>query len=150
MEQRGPVKNSGFTLVELLIASTILFAALAIVADGYRSVVTASARSSDTASLLAPLPLIRTHIQERVRATPDDRVSGSGELLGVAFEFSADAVKFAPPQPVFDPDAAEMRYFEPRYRLYKISLMLSRGRQQETFIYQELAWLPRLKTAASR
>ena len=144
------MKRSGFTLVELLIASTILFAALAIVADGYRGVVTASARSSDTASLLAPLPLIRTHIQARVRATADERVSGSGTLLGVGFEFTAESVKFSPPQPTFDLETTEMLYFEPRYRLYEVSLILARGRRQETFVYQELAWLPNLQIAASR
>lgn len=144
------MKQSGFTLIELLIASTILFATLALVSEGYRGVVTASARSSDLASLLAPLPLIRAHIQDQVRSNPNDRISGAGELLGVAFEFSAETAQFLPPRPVFDPDISDMLYFEPRYRLYQISLVLKRGRQQQQFVYQELAWLPELQIAASR
>jgi type II secretory pathway pseudopilin PulG len=150
MEHRGIVRKAGFTLIELLIAATILFTALAIVADGYRSAVTASARSSDTASLLAPLPLVRAHIQDRVRTAAGERVSGTGELLGVTFEFSAETIQFAAPQPVFDPDSATMQYFEPRYRLYEVSLLLARGRTQEKLIYKELAWLPDVTVSVSR
>lgn len=143
------MKRSGFTLIELLIASTILFTTLTLVAEGYRSVVTASARSSDMASLLAPLPLIRNHVQDVLRVKPDERVVGSGDLLGVAFEFKAVSRSFLPPPPVFDPDISEMRYFSPRYRLYDVSLMVSRGRTEEEFLYQELAWLPELQSAVS-
>lgn len=143
------MKRGGFTLVELLIASTILFATLTLVAEGYRSVVTASARSSDMASLLAPLPLIRNHVQDVIRMKPDERVVGSGELLGVVFAFNAVSRSFLPPPAVVDPDISEMRYFAPRYRLYDVSLVVSRGRTKEEFLYQELAWLPELQSAVS-
>lgn len=150
VEHRKAVKQSGFTLIELLIASTILFATLAIVSEGYRASVEASSRASNVAALLTPLPLIQNAVQAEIRAEPSERVAGEGEIMGVSFSFEARSLRFAAPTPVFDPDIADMSYFAPRYRLYEVTLALTRGRTRQQFSYQELAWLPELRPAVSR
>ena len=49
-------RGAGFTLVEVLIAATILFATLAIVTESYRASLMASEKAPRTAKMLTPMP----------------------------------------------------------------------------------------------
>lgn len=133
---------NGFTLVEVLIASTILFAALTVISESYRASLLASERAAKTAQILTPLPLIIGHVQGRLRETPDDRVAGRGNALGVAFEFEARSTRFEAPPRRFDPDAGIVMTYKPRFRLYDVRLTLKLGTLERRFDYQEIAWSP--------
>ena len=135
-------RMDGFTLVEVLIASTILFAAITVISESYRASLMASDKATRTAEMLTPMPLIVGHVQGKLLETPDERVSGKGEILGVKFEFVAATTRFAPPPRRFVPETGEFQSFAPRFRLYDVQLTLRSGTQQRTFAYQELAWLP--------
>jgi hypothetical protein len=132
----------GLTLIEVLLAATILFTALAVAADSYRASVAASRKASTSVTLLAPLPGIVTAVQEALRANPDEKVQGRGELLGVSYQFDATSVAFAAPPSGFDQDSAEFVEYRPRFRLYQVQLSLKLGSATRQFGYQELAWLP--------
>lgn len=136
--------TAGFTLIEVLIASVILFATITVVAESYRTSLASSIRARATAELLTPLPLIVSTVRESLRSQPEERVKGEGELLGVRYSFEAVTVRFEAPPPVVDENADGLRRFAPRYRLYDVRLLLEHSAARRQFIYQELAWLPRL------
>lgn len=137
--------RAGFTLVEVLIASVILFATVTVIAESYRSSLAAGQRATITAEMLTPLPLITSTIRKQLRERPDERLRGDGELLGVGYFFEAVTVRFEPPPPTFDATIEDVRVFAPRYRLYDVRLSLERRSIQRQFLYQELAWLPTLE-----
>lgn len=140
----APIRR-GFTLIEVLIASVILFATITVIAESYRTSLASSLRASATAEMLTPLPLITSTIRTRLREAPDARVAGDGEILGVKYTFEAVSVRFEAPPPVPDENLQGLRVFSPRYRLYDVRLLLERRAMRRQFIYQELAWLPRLE-----
>jgi hypothetical protein len=135
-------RRRGFTLIEVLIASTILFTSLAVISESYRASLMATERASKTAEMLTPMPLIVGHIQSRLLETPDEYVSGRGEVLGVAYEFEARSVNFGSPARRVEPESGEYRTYQPRFRLYNVQLVVSTRTQKRTFSYQELSWLP--------
>ncbi len=135
-------RQLGLTLIEVLLAATILFTTLAVAADAYRTSVAASRKAATSVKMLAPLPGIITAVQEALRADPQDRLSGSGQLLGVNYKFDAITLKFAAPPSGFDQDSAEFVEYQPRFRLYKVDLTLMVGSADRVFSYRELAWLP--------
>jgi hypothetical protein len=139
-----PIRR-GFTLIEVLIASVILFATITVVAESYRASLFAGQRATALAEMLTPMPLITSTIRTRLREQPAEQLKGEGELLGVRYSFEAVTVRFEPPPPVVDIDLQDMRVFAPRYRLYDVRLSLERRSTRRQFIYQELAWLPRLE-----
>lgn len=141
----GPSNASGFTLIEVLIASVVLFATITVVAESYRANLAASRRASITAEMLTPLPLITSTIRTRLRDEPGERLVGDGTVLGVKYSFEAVSVRFEPPPPVIDPDADGLRFYSPRYRLYDVRLLIEHRALRRQFIYQELAWLRRLE-----
>lgn len=135
------MSRRGFTLIEVLIASTILFASLTVISEAYRASVLASQKATQLAELLTPLPLITDHVKEKLIANPVERLSGAGRLLDIDFFFEAQSRKFSPPASRFDPDSGARQVYSPRYRLYDIRLDLKSGRTQRSFRYQELAWI---------
>jgi prepilin-type N-terminal cleavage/methylation domain-containing protein len=130
----------GFTLLEVLIAATILFTVLAVATETYRNSLLASRRAEALVGMLTPLPLITSSIRDRLRADPVERLDGRAELLGVRYEWEATTVRYAPPARRFDADFGDFRDYPPRFRLYDVRLKLARGDQERVFLYQELAW----------
>lgn len=138
MSGRGAQR--GFTLVEVLIAATILFATLAVASETYRSALLSSSRAEGVVAMLTPLPLITSSIRSQLRSQPVEKLAGESELLGVSYEWEANTVRYGSPARRFDPDATDFVSYPPRFRLYDVRLKLRRGAQQREFLYQEVAW----------
>lgn len=132
----------GFTLVEVLVAAVIMFMVLATATLSLRSAYVASERAARVTELLAPLPWITPLIREELRANPAPEREGSGTLFGVDYRYRASTVLFGAPPPRFDPDATDFIEYPPRFRLYDVELELVREGETESFLYQEVAWLP--------
>lgn len=133
----------GFTLVELLIAGTILFAVITTITDAYRTSLQSSLRAEEAVRMITPLRFIVSDIANELQKDAAETRQGDGTMLGVSYRYSAQSVLFLPPASRFDPDTSNFRSYEPRYRLYDVNLTLTyRGRSRE-FKYQELAWTGR-------
>lgn len=133
-------RSRGLTLVEVLIASTILFAALTVAAETYRTVLSSSQKAAVRVELLTPIPTIVLAIRQELRDNPRDRVEGAGEMLGVSFSFEAVTTRFAPPAAQFDVDLGEFADYAPRFRVYDVRLEVRANSLSRSFVYQELAW----------
>jgi prepilin-type N-terminal cleavage/methylation domain-containing protein len=135
-------RQRGFTLLEVLIAATILFTALAVATETYRSNLLASSRAEALVTMLTPLPMITSSIRSQLRSNPVEKLDGGSELLGVRYEWEANTARYGAPPRRFDPDATDFITYRPRFRLYDVRLTLHRGQQKRVFLYQELAWEP--------
>lgn len=137
-------RQSGFTLIEVLIAAVIMFTVLATATLSLRGALVASERATRTTELLAPLPWITSTIREDLREATGDRLipeySGAGVLFGVGYRFRALNVRSGAPTSRFDADAIDFIEYAPRFGLYDIELELAREGETSSFIYQELAW----------
>ena len=130
----------GFTLLEVLIAATILFTVLAVATETYRNSLLASSRAEGLVSMLTPLPLITSSIRSHLRSNPVEKLDGRSELLGVSYEWEATTIRYGSPPRRFDPDATDFITYQPRFRLYDVRLKLRRAGQERAFLYQEVAW----------
>lgn len=143
-------KKNGFTLVEVLVASVIFFTVISSVTLGYQAAISAERASEKTARIVAIVPLVFRDVRERIRTNPESRLSASGVVRGVSFDFAAVSRVFSPPQPSFNIDNGELITFQPRYRLYDVSLRLELEGYTKHFKYTELAWSRDLQVAASQ
>lgn len=133
----------GFTLVEVMIASVILFGSLVAITEGYRTSVEASRRAEATIRMVTPLPLIVSQIRESILSDPQEANRGAGQMLGVSFRYEAVLSKSAAALPPPDPEGAVSPNLPERYRLYDIRVSLEvRGVAVREFVYQELVWSP--------
>ena len=135
-------RQRGFTLLEVLIAATILFTVLAVATETYRNSLLASGRAQGLVTMLTPLPLITSAIRNQLRSNPVEKLDGRSELLGVGYEWEAITVRYGSPPYRFDPDVTDFVSYPKRFRLYDITLKLRRAKQERVFLYQEIAWEP--------
>jgi prepilin-type N-terminal cleavage/methylation domain-containing protein len=135
-------RQRGFTLLEVLIAATILFTVLAVATETYRNSLLASSRAQGLVTMLTPLPLITSAIRNQLRSNPVEKLDGSSELLGVGYEWEAITVRYGSPPYRFDPDVTDFVSYPKRFRLYDITLKLRLAKQERVFLYQEIAWEP--------
>ena len=131
---------SGMTLVEVLIAATILFAAIAVSTEAYVSTLRVDRKATSIATLLTPMPFILAQIQQEIRSNPLPELKGGGEFLGVDFNYVATSKAFAGPAKRFDPDVGRVLSYPPKFRLYEVTLTLSVDRHSRVYRYEELAW----------
>ena len=135
-------RQRGFTLLEVLIAATILFTVMAVATETYRNSLLASGRAQGLVTMLTPLPLITSAIRNQLRSNPVEKLDGRAELLGVEYEWEATTVRYGSPPYRFDPDVTDFVSYPKRFRLYDIRLKLRLAKQQREFLYQEIAWEP--------
>lgn len=135
-------RTRGLTLIEVLIAATILFGTMVILSESYRASLSADLRATRLVELLTPVPMIVSSIRLELLENPEEKRSGAGRLLGVNYRYEAKQARFAPPPAGFDPDTTEFQNYAPRFRLYDVTLEINTRGLKRTFIYQELAWLP--------
>ncbi len=134
----------GITMLETLIASAILFSALAIFSLAVKTNLISQRKYTEINQLLAPLPIIMASVQGALRSNPTERSSGSGEVLGVRFRYSASSIAFLPPPNRFDPDMGDFSTYSSRYRLYDVDLYISTKNISRRYRYREFAWLPEM------
>jgi prepilin-type N-terminal cleavage/methylation domain-containing protein len=135
-------RQAGFTLIEVLIAATIMFVVIAVAAETYRGALLSSRRAENVVGMLTPMPLIVAAIRSALRDDPAERKNGGSELLGVRYHYEATTARFGSPPRQFDTDSGSIRQYPPRFRLYDVRLTLTYKGQQRVYVYQELAWLP--------
>ena len=135
-------RQGGFTLLEVLIASTILFAALAVASETYRSTLMASSKAQTLVEMLTPLPLITSSVRNQLRSDPLEERDGAAAMMGIDYRWRATTARYEPPPARFDADRLDFVTYPPRFRLYDVELELRLRGQKRVFIYQEVAWEP--------
>ena len=131
----------GFTLVEILIAATILFIVVGLVAEVYRAANLSGGKASRSADAALVTPLLMDTIQARVRqALPDEKLSEQGVLLGFRFEWKAQVIKKGGSAPRFSPENDQAVSGETRFYLWQVDLTLEAGSYQRSFQFTELSW----------
>lgn len=132
----------GFTLLEVLIASSIFFAAIIVIAESYRVMVEAQRRAEATVRMVTPLPLLMSRVENLLRENAGDRLDETGFMLGVAYSLRGEVIRDVAPLQRMEPDTGVFQNYEPRFRLYEITIELKFGGLKKRFSYQELAWSP--------
>lgn len=136
------MRARGFTLLEVLIAATIFFAAIVALSEAYRVSVEAQRRAEATIRMLTPVPRLMSRVENLLRENPVPLLEEEGLMFGVTYRIVARAEEsFAPPARI-DPDSDAYSSYEPRFSVYDVSLTLGFGGRKKTLNYRELAWSP--------
>jgi hypothetical protein len=131
----------GFTLVEVLISSVILFMAIGLGMVAFSSIDKSVHASTDVVTLLNPLPLIVNEIENDLTNSPAGEKTKEGELNEVKYKWVATPEKVLPPKPRFDPDRGDYIEYADRYVMYSISLTLSRDNKSRVFRFRKVGWI---------
>ncbi len=133
----------GFTLVELLIATIILFSSLAAVSLIYRGAFIASEKASNHVKMVANLPALITQIQQQIKLSTSEQstLSGSGVGWGVEYQWQAAIVqsKVVVDEAMtleFGRQAAEKK----QINLWQVTLIVKRNGIEKSYTFNEVSW----------
>lgn len=133
--------SSGFTLIEVLIAATILFAVIAVVSQSYRGATIASEKASRTIEMASLTPLlletIRFHISQADVTKP---ITQQGVLNGYEFSWTAVVIQAGAPPDKISPESDSVITFTDRFYIWQVELSLSKNEYSRQFGYKELSW----------
>lgn len=139
MRAASPKPAAGFTLIEVLIALSILMLVVTTGFMAFQTTLSASERASNTTMMLTTVPYIQQHIRSELLASPL-QTTGEGEMLGVAYSWQNNPGELTGPKA--DPTDIMATPIPARVRLHHIAITLNYQGQQRQFAYQELTWIP--------
>jgi len=121
-------RHQGFTLIEVLIALSIVFLVGVALFQGYRTAMDASARAAASVTSLADIQQAEGRIRTALRSGVTN-----GEWQSGAENLSWDAELLDNPETVRGFDAENMRVETSglRIRLYQVTITLPRGRTDQ-------------------
>lgn len=132
----------GLTLIEVLVAAVILFAALSLSAVSISTLRQSSAQAEKVIKTLQPARMIMLSIREHIRADPQDSLSGRGGVEQVSYQWHAQLLKAGSAPEQLDIDSGSIVTPPQRFRLYSVDLTLQFAGRTEQLQFKELAWQP--------
>lgn len=134
--------SRGLTLVEVLVAAVILFAALSLSALTIQSLRQSSAQAEKVIKTLQPARMIALNIQQQIRNNHQEMLSGTGKVGDVSYSWQANVVSKGSAPERFDIDSGSVIVPPERFWLYQVELELHFAGRTEQLQFKELAWLP--------
>jgi prepilin-type N-terminal cleavage/methylation domain-containing protein len=133
--------SQGFTLIEVLIASTILFLFLAMAAQAFSQSAQTSIKAERAAKVAALVPLLVENIRGDIHAdkSPSDK-HGQGAMLDMTYQWRASLLERKAPVERFDPSEMEFKTYQDRFNLWKVDVMIVAGSYQRNWQYEEISW----------
>ena len=135
----------GFTLIEVIIATVILFSAIMSGAMVYRTSMKSMERVTATTVMASALPFIIDMVREELVSTGTDQSSGQYDRL-ISYSFTAQKNKLSPNiEHAHDELTAGLEYGDFDLLLTDVRLTINYqendgGKQYEIYNYQELLW----------
>ena len=132
--------SKGFTLIEVLIAGSIMFIVLVMVTDSFLTARNSSRHANNVIAMLEPVQLIREDIRGKLMLVPGQHTTGEGRAGNVQFRWDATVEKQAAPPPRYELETDTTAMFKERFFLYNVNVVLSIDEQERIFSYKEFVW----------
>ncbi|WP_409424575.1 MULTISPECIES: PulJ/GspJ family protein [unclassified Pseudoalteromonas] len=136
-------KQAGFTLIEVLVASVILFATITLVSDMFRGAFISSERANRHVTISGIMPIALKQIQAALRhqsKNAEHNLSGSNVFWGVSVSWQAQKVAFKSAPPLYDYDLGKYQQVPNKYSLWQVSAEFSYGETTTEYSYYEVSW----------
>ncbi|MFC0117838.1 PulJ/GspJ family protein [Pseudoalteromonas xiamenensis] len=136
-------RDTGFTLIEVLVASVILFSAVSVSALIYRNATMASIKATETLSFATQLKSTLSAIEDDIRVrsqSTDTKLSGQGTEDHFQYRWIAVLAEQASPPPRFDPDTGSFLPAKRSYKLWHVELTTTIAGKSKEYDFYEMGW----------
>ena len=137
---KGAVGSTGFTLIEVLVASFILFLVIASVTLVYRGALLSSNKAERSLRFIALVEPISEQIRFQLRTANQASLNGSGSMGEVNYEWSASHLAQGQSLAVVDSETGAATTNGRAFYLWTINLELKLGNARRNFEFNEVSW----------
>nr|WP_276307696.1 prepilin-type N-terminal cleavage/methylation domain-containing protein [Alteromonas facilis] len=133
---------NGFTLVEVLVATVIMVAALASLTLVFRTNLLSNQKAVDNLTIDTSVPIILNNVRQMVRRNSDPTVLNGRvfKVFSTEYSISLQLVQRASPPRFFNPDSQQLENFPRKYALWNIHVQVNNGDTSREFQLYELSW----------
>lgn len=137
---RYMTKSKGFTLIEVLIAAIILFSALALISDIFKSAMLSSSKATTNSLYFQITPsaisAIKANLREKVSGKNLQTIDGDVMLFGIKYQWSAKRISYkAPPSSELDDFVPESRF-----SIYDVQVTANQSSKERMFSFEVATW----------
>lgn len=137
------MRNNGFTLVEMMVATIILFSTVAAVSLVYSSSIKAASRAEAHIKLSTVLPVAHRAIQHKIREQgllANSFESQVFQVLDTQVAWHAELQAFKSPPERMDVDSGKYITLPKRYKLWRVTIELEYEGTKRHYELHETSW----------
>lgn len=131
-------RQSGFSLIETLVAATIMFSVLISAFVAFQGSINASARAEKRIHLLAKMPLVRGYVTNAIRSGA--RLTGEGTFEEVSYDWNATLLTQGVAHDLTAEPEGRSGFLERNFSLWRVAVRLEFGGVQREFLFTEMTW----------
>ncbi|WP_158089094.1 type II secretion system protein [Cognaticolwellia mytili] len=135
--------NNGFTLIEVLVASVILFSSIALVSMVYRGAFLSSEKANSHIVIAGVLPSVLANIRTSIRQQGNSnstQISEKNTTWDVNYQWQAELVSNKGAPKKLDPVTHQLTTQPLKYKLWQVNLTLSYKNLTQQHQFNELSW----------
>lgn len=133
-------KQQAFTLVEVLIASSILFMVIAVTVIGFSNSRQNAAIAASRIAMHQPIGLILDQVENALRPVSAEQLNGEGQLGEVSFKWQANLHSRHTAPVLFDSETGAGFSNNNVFMLFDVTIELRHGNASREYQYQKLGW----------
>jgi len=136
--------NSGFTLIEVMVAAVILFSVIATVSMVYRGAFLSSEKADGHIKVAAVIPSVLAIIQAEIRGKENEQknlLTGKDSAWQVNYQWHAKLLEQKSPPKKYDAFTNKLASAAIKYKLWQVQLTLEHKGFTKHYQFKELSWL---------
>jgi prepilin-type N-terminal cleavage/methylation domain-containing protein len=141
--QKSPTSSNnqkGFTLIEVLVASFILFLVIAAVTMVYRGALLSSHKAERSLKFSSLVEPISEHIRLTLQSPINNEVQGQGSMGAITYNWSATEAFQGKAPPSFDAEQGSVTQGEKTFKLWDVTLELQLKTASRSYYFSEVSW----------
>lgn len=135
--------SQGFTLLEILVASVILFSSIAAISLVYRGALLSAEKANAHVTISGVIPNVLGQIRQNIRSKGDLQVTelkGLAESWGVKYRWTALQTLFKAAPATLDFENVGYTVPPNKYKLWNVSVTLEFKGVEKNYEFQEMSW----------
>ncbi|PCH94203.1 MAG: hypothetical protein COB83_12275 [Gammaproteobacteria bacterium] len=133
-------KKKGFTLIEVLVASFILFLVIAAVTMVYRGAVLSSHKAERALQFSSLVDPISEQIRLQLQSSANNELQGQGNMGAVTFNWLAIQAFQAKAPALLDAESGDISLGNKTFRLWHVTLELKLKNTVRNYQFSEVSW----------
>jgi Tfp pilus assembly protein PilV len=130
----------GFTLIEVLVASFILFLVIAAMTMVYRGALLSSGKAERTLQFSSLVEPISEQIRLQLQSSTNNELQGEGSMGAMTFTWLARQAFQAKAPALFDAESGELTQKGKTFRLWHITVKLQLKKATREYQFSEVSW----------
>ncbi|WP_409581990.1 PilW family protein [Vibrio rotiferianus] len=140
---KGKTKNTGFTLIEVLVAGVILFLVVSMTTLIYRGAALSSHKAERSTYINGMLPLLLDDIQLHIREEGQGDINHltADQTMGqLKYQWEAKVFEYRSAPPKLIAEAGMVEEQENRYKLWQVEIKAEYKGYKREYRYVEFSW----------